>query len=47
MLREDFYLFAESPLNDAIADYCLQERRALREHIHTLHGYTPYKQPDQ
>ncbi|RUO40380.1 GNAT family N-acetyltransferase [Idiomarina aquatica] len=47
VLREGFYRFAESPLNDAIADYCLQERRALREHLHTLHGYTPYKQPDQ
>lgn len=43
VLREGFYRFFPSPLNDAIERYCEDERRALKEHLKTLKTYLPYK----
>ncbi|ASG64731.1 GNAT family N-acetyltransferase [Idiomarina piscisalsi] len=46
VLREGFYRFMPSPLNDAIEQYCQDERAALNEHIKTLRAYLPYKNCD-
>lgn len=43
VLREGFYRFTPSPLNDAIEQYCRDESTALREHLKTLRTYLPYK----
>ncbi|MCK7459847.1 GNAT family N-acetyltransferase [Idiomarina aminovorans] len=43
ILREGFYRFNLSPLNDAIDQYCRDERTALSEHLTTLQEYSPYK----
>lgn len=46
VLREGFYRFMASPLNDAIEQYCQDERVALSEHLKTLRAYLPYKNCD-
>ena len=46
VLREGFYRFMPSPLNDAIEQYCQDERAALSEHLKTLQTYLPYKDRD-
>lgn len=46
VLREGFYRFTVSPLNDAIEQYCQNERAALQEHLKTLQAYLPYKTND-
>ncbi|WP_300320397.1 GNAT family N-acetyltransferase [Idiomarina sp.] len=43
VLREGFYRFMPSPLNDAIEQYCRDESSALRKHLKTLRTYLPYK----
>lgn len=43
VLREGFYRFTSCPLNDAIEQYCADERRALQDHLNTLRTYLPYK----
>lgn len=43
VLREGFYRFMPSPLNDAIAQFCVQERKAVTDHFNTLTDYTPLK----
>ncbi len=44
VLREGFYRFMPSPLNNAIEQYCRDESTALREHLKTLRTYLPYKE---
>ncbi|MCH2455215.1 MAG: GNAT family N-acetyltransferase [Idiomarina sp.] len=46
VLREGFYRFMPSPLNDAIEQYCQDERAALSGHLKTLQTYLPYKDRD-
>ncbi|MDV6316601.1 GNAT family N-acetyltransferase [Idiomarina sp. HP20-50] len=46
VLREGFYRFNPSPLNEAIEQYCRDERTALNEHLKTLQTYLPYKAND-
>ncbi|WP_290653357.1 GNAT family N-acetyltransferase [Idiomarina sp.] len=43
VLREGFYRFMPSPLNEAVAQFCGQERAAIQEHISTLGGVVPFK----
>lgn len=43
IMREGFYRFMPSPLNNAIAQFCAQERMALAEHFNALTDYVPLK----
>ena len=46
ILREGFYRFMTSPLNDAVSRYCEQERSVLRQNLQQLQAYAPYKALD-
>lgn len=43
VLREGFYRFMPSPLNDAVEQFCKQERAALKEHMEILTDIVPFK----
>ncbi|MGM0481149.1 MAG: GNAT family N-acetyltransferase [Pseudomonadota bacterium] len=46
VLRQGFYRFAETPLNDAIEDFCQRESSAVVEHLAVLNEHSPYKQSE-
>lgn len=47
VLREGFYRFQPSPMNDAIAQFCAQERLAVAEHLNMLSDDVPLKEGSQ
>lgn len=47
ILREGFYRFMPSPLNDAVEQFCGQERAAIKEHLQGLKDLVPLKPKPQ
>lgn len=46
VLRQGFYRFAATPLNEAVEDFCQRESNALAEHLAVLNEHSPYKPSD-